>query len=98
MAEYGRDQLGGVEEQQIVPAFNLDWLLTKLPTPQIIKIDVEGAQVEVLRGQQHMLNEVRPVIICEVGSAASSDITDIFNSVRYRLYDGDKPLKPYAAH
>jgi FkbM family methyltransferase len=52
--------MGGVEEQYLVAAYNLDWLLSKLPVPDIVKIDVEGAELEVLSNQVRMLTEVRP--------------------------------------
>jgi FkbM family methyltransferase len=66
LAEYGSSQMGGVREQQIVATFYLDWLVKKLPRPNIIKIDVEGAEIEVLRDLSYTLNEVRPLILCEV--------------------------------
>jgi FkbM family methyltransferase len=93
LAEYGSSQMGGVREQQIVATFNLDWLVKKLPRPNIIKIDVEGAEIEVLRDQSYMLNEVRPVILCEVGSQCADQITRILTSASYRLLDGERALK-----
>ena len=92
LAEYGRSQMGGVQEQQIVATFNLDWLVTKLPRPNIVKIDVEGAELEVLRDQSYMLNEVRPVILCEVGSQSADQITRLLTSASYRLLDGERAL------
>jgi FkbM family methyltransferase len=92
LAEYGSSQMGGVQEQQIVPAFNLDWLVTKLSKPDLVKIDVEGAELEVLRDQSYMLNEVRPVILCEVGSQSADQITRILTSASYRLLDGERAL------
>jgi len=92
LSEYGSTQMGGVEEQHVVAAFNLDWLLSKLPIPDIIKIDVEGAELEVLSKQVRMLNEVRPVIVCEVGTNTADEITKLLNSASYCLFDGEKPL------
>lgn len=94
LAEYGGSQMGGVVQHQFVPAFNLDWLLAQLPPPDVLKIDVEGAELEVLQGQKRMLEEVRPIIICEVGSQATGDVTALLRGLRYGLYDGDKPLRP----
>jgi FkbM family methyltransferase len=93
LAEYGNSQMGGIVERQVVPAFNLDWLLTRLPVPDLIKIDVEGAEAEVLCNQSHMLNKVRPVIICEVGSRSSEEITRLLTDASYRLFDGEKLLE-----
>lgn len=90
LSEYGTTQMGGVEERHVIATFNLDWLLTKLVIPDIIKIDVEGAELEVLNNQVHMLNEVRPVIVCEVGSNIADEITELLTSASYCLFDGDK--------
>jgi FkbM family methyltransferase len=92
LVEYGSSQMGGVDEQHVVAAFNLDWLLTRLPIPNVIKIDVEGAEFEVLCNQWRMLNEVRPVIICEVGSQSADEVTRLLTSASYCLFDGEKPL------
>jgi FkbM family methyltransferase len=92
LSEYGSTQMGGLEEHHVVAAFNLDWLLSKLPMPDIIKIDVEGAELEVLSNQVRMLNEVRPLIVCEVGSNTTDEITKLLTSASYRLFDGEKPL------
>jgi FkbM family methyltransferase len=91
LVEYGTSQMGGVEEREIVASFNLDWLLTSLPTPDV-KIDVEGAELEVLCNQLRMLNQVRPVIICEVDSQSSAEITKLLTGASYSLFDGGKDL------
>ena len=92
LSEYGLTQMGGVEDQYLVAAYNLDWLLSKLPVPDIIKIDVEGAELEVLSNQARMLTEVRPVILCEVAANNADEITKLLTSAAYRLFDGDKTL------
>jgi hypothetical protein len=58
----------------------------------VLKIDVEGAELEVLRKQRCLLNEARPVIICEVGSETADEITQLLTSASYKLFDGEKPL------
>jgi len=93
LANYGHSQMGGIAEEQVVPTFNLDWLLSNLPAPNVLKIDVEGAEVEVLRNQPRMLKEVRPVIICEVAGQNRDKVTNILNAAKYVLYDGEQPLK-----
>jgi FkbM family methyltransferase len=53
LVEYGSTQTGGDGEQHVVAAFDLDWLLTKLPQPDAIKIDAEGVELKVLRNQAY---------------------------------------------
>ena len=50
LAEFGTTQTGGEREQQSIVAVTLDWLMESLPAPSLVKIDVEGAELEVLRG------------------------------------------------
>lgn len=56
-----------IEEGQIlVPCTTLDQYAAENPPPDFIKIDVEGAESEVLKGAAHLLRDVRPFILCEV--------------------------------
>jgi FkbM family methyltransferase len=47
-----------------VPTVVLDALVAQgeLPSPSLIKIDVEGAEVDVLRGARGILQEARPIV------------------------------------
>ena len=45
----GRSQMGGVREKQYVPSLKMDTLLSTMPKPDFVKIDVEGAEEFVLR-------------------------------------------------
>lgn len=96
LAGYGYSQMGSVSETQVVVTLNLDWLAARLPAPNVIKCDVEGAELEVFAGQTDILDRIRPVIICEVGAKTSVKISDIFTTASYRLYDGEQPLSPDA--
>jgi FkbM family methyltransferase len=51
-----------------VSAVSLDDYTKTRPTPDFLKCDVEGAEVEVFRGAQRLLTEKRPGIICEMHS------------------------------
>lgn len=51
-----------------VPTATLDELSRTLPRPRAIKIDVEGAEVDVLRGGLRLLAEVRPTVVVEFSS------------------------------
>jgi hypothetical protein len=88
---YGHLQMGKVVEEQTIITLSLDWLADRLPPPNVIKCDVEGAELEVFSDQSKMLSKIRPVIICEVGET-SEQITTILTKQQYRLFDGEKPL------
>ena len=85
---YGSTQMGGVSEVRVLPCITLDTLLQHFPRPQVLKIDVEGAECEVLRGAKRLLTEVRPVIYCEVAGNSSNEVTAIFRAHQYKLWDG----------
>lgn len=85
---YGSTQMGGVSEVRVLPCITLDALLEHFPAPQVLKIDVEGAEHDVLRGAKRLLTEIRPVIYCEVAGNTSNEVTAIFREHRYRLWDG----------
>lgn len=89
---YGQTQMGCPSECQTVVTLNLDWLVTKLPPPNVVKCDVEGAESEVFTEQIKVLREIRPIIICEVAERAAAEMTAIFVGNGYVLYDGDKSL------
>lgn len=40
--------------------------LTELPTPHLVKVDVEGAEAQVLRGAQGMFKRQLPVLVVEI--------------------------------
>jgi hypothetical protein len=78
---------------QTVVALSIDWLAEKLPLPDLIKIDVEGAELEVIRGGLELLKSKKPVVLCEVGADSSLEVTECFKSIGYTLYDGESPLR-----
>jgi FkbM family methyltransferase len=51
---------------------SLDDFGREAPAPQAIKCDVEGVELEVLRGAEQTLREHRPWIICEMHSEANA--------------------------
>ena len=51
--------------------FALDEFIRNAPPPDVIKCDVEGAEVEVFRGAEHLLASRHPLILCELHSEAN---------------------------
>lgn len=56
-------------ESRSVACVTLDDFVRTNPSPDILKIDVEGGAAEVLRGAQHVLDTVRPAIYVEIHGA-----------------------------
>lgn len=87
----GNSQSGGSRAVQSVLSVTLDWLLSIYPPPDVLKIDVEGAEALVLKGATRLLSEVRPRILCEVNGSNSEDVTALLKASKYVLYDADQP-------
>ena len=74
----------------------IDNLIRELPTPDFIKIDVEGYQLEVLRGGEHCLKTHAPLLMAElkdVGETNRDDFSEIEQYVMglgYNLYEMGK--------
>ena len=58
----------GTEQVLEVELVSIDQLVEAgtLPAPSLVKIDVEGAELDVLRGMKATLERARPAVICEV--------------------------------
>lgn len=85
----GSSQTGGVRETVSVVTVTLDWLLEHCATPNILKIDVEGAESNVLRGAQRVLAEAQPVVLIEVYEKSIDEVTEILLRNGYTLFDWD---------
>ena len=54
--------MGGVRKEISVNCVTLDELLDRFQNPDLIKLDIEGAELSALSGGQKILNSVRPQI------------------------------------
>jgi FkbM family methyltransferase len=90
LAGFGTSQTGGVRSIQLVPTVTLNWLAANFRRPDVIKIDVEGAEMQVLDGAADVLRDA-PVLICEVAGHNAEAVTDLLMSYGYTLYDGALP-------
>jgi FkbM family methyltransferase len=76
-----------------VPVLSLDsFLESSSLRPKLVKIDVEGAELEVLRGARKMLLEARPVVLVEIhdrGPDHQATVRQILDSCGYAVDDLD---------
>jgi FkbM family methyltransferase len=83
----GSTQTGGTREVRQVTAVTPDSLLDRSPAPQVVKIDVEGAELLCLRGAAKLLREVRPVLLCEVTAENAGEVGALLRGHSYTLFD-----------
>jgi FkbM family methyltransferase len=84
----GSSQTGGIRRVQNVVSITLDWLLEQGEPPTVVKIDVEGAELDVLRGGLRAIATARPVVLVEVSSGAD-EVTRMFSDLGYSLHNWD---------
>lgn len=78
------------ETNLLVETISLDEFVFQegYPAPNLIKIDVEGGEAKVIEGARRLLEEFRPMIICEFHSAELAMQTcEKLMRLRYRLED-----------
>ena len=63
-----RENATEIQESEIIPcrAVSLDSFSSRHETPNLVKIDVEGAELQVLEGARSLLRQKQPVLIIEV--------------------------------
>jgi FkbM family methyltransferase len=87
----GSTQAGGVRAVDKVVTVTLDWLLESFPRPHLVKIDVEGAELECLLGARSLLAGARPLLLCEVGRDNAAAAGALLTAAGYTLYDAEQP-------
>lgn len=91
LADYsGSTQTGGTRYVQSVAAITLDFMSQFYPLPNVLKIDVEGAELEVLEGGISLLQRSHPILICEVMNHSTSlQVGNLLKGLGYRMFNGD---------
>ncbi len=89
LAGFGTVMAGGVRSTQLVPTVTLDWLAVRFPVPDVLKVDVEGAELTVLAGGTQVLAH-SPTVICEVSAQNAKAVSAILTGYGYTLYNGDQ--------
>lgn len=75
-------------------------LSLKLSRVDVMKIDIEGAELDVLRSASHLMRELRPVILCEYGTntwpafgASAKELLELLDECGYRASLFDETTK-----
>jgi FkbM family methyltransferase len=82
---------GGVRYRQVAPTVSLDSLLEVFPPPDVLKIDVEGAEVKVLEGAIEVLRKC-PVMLIEIASQNSAACHEQLRAFDVRVWHGPNYL------
>ncbi len=83
----GSTQAGGTRGVQKVVTVTLDWLLGWFPAPDLVKLDVEGAELECLKGAARLLARERPVVLCEIADDNAAAAGELLAAAGYEIYD-----------
>jgi len=89
----GSSQAGKRRRLVSVPGVRLDDLLEMRPAPNVLKIDVEGAEHLVLRGAAAVLANCTAVL-CEVAPQNSEEVRETLLSAGFGLFDADDDSVP----
>ncbi len=78
--------------RDVVRATTLDALVAsgEIPVPDVVKVDVEGAELDVLAGMERVLADARPVLICEM-HGKNAAFCAAMDAAGYRVVDLDGP-------
>jgi FkbM family methyltransferase len=87
----GSTMHGGARRMDHVITVTLDWMCVTCPPPDVVKIDVEGAEMLTLRGGQKTLTAHRPLLICEVRPKTCKEVTSFLRERDYAMFDADAP-------
>ena len=96
LAEVGEHPLE--RERLTVPGVRLDDLVYEqgLDPPDVVKIDVEGGELQVLAGMTRLLRERRPVIIAEM-HGKNVAFCELMRAAGYTIVNLDGPEPPERA-
>ncbi len=91
LAGFGNTQFGAAAETRAVVIVTLDEMLQGFRPPDVLKMDVEGAEIDAILGGPKLLSEVRPIFTFEVNPENRDAMTRILVDAGYLLFDGEKP-------
>jgi FkbM family methyltransferase len=90
------DETFEFETRKMVAAIRGDDLLQYWRAPDVVKMDVEGAEFDALSGCEKLLGKIRPVFYIEVSPQNQDRVSELFRQHDYRIFhlQGDGNEKP----
>jgi len=73
-----------------VAVSTLDAQLARLAAPDLVKMDIEGAEVAALRGALRLLDECRPTLICEL-HGTNAAVAELLRAHGYEVHALETP-------
>lgn len=67
----------------------LDEMLEHFPAPDLLKSDIEGAEVAMFKGAQRLLSQVRPTILVEVKIPNIREVAAQLHAHDYVIFDAE---------
>ena len=79
----GRQDKGGTRYKQLVSVVSLDFLAGKFEIPDIIKMDIEGAEIMALLGAAEIIGARKTQFLIEVDGANRAEMRGFFDESKY---------------
>jgi len=86
---YKKQGLNVIYQTIMVPVVRLDSMLQTIPTVNFVKIDVEGAEVDVLNGGRELIQQHHPILMVACHNTAPA-LWDVLNGAGYWVFTPEK--------
>jgi FkbM family methyltransferase len=82
-------QRGGIRQSFDVPVVTVEQLAARYPRPDVVKMDIEGSELDALLGGERVFMENQPVMMLEVYDHIAEDVGRLLHRWGYRLFDAN---------
>jgi CheY-like chemotaxis protein len=75
-----------------VEAVTLEELLERFGPPDVVLMDIQGAEAAALRGAEKLLRDVRPTWVVELHGPEGLEAYELLRQAGYKLEGADHPV------